>query len=129
MLKNLRSLTKRDATTKLKALRALKTYFSEASADVCAEALPSCLFYFRTVMLDNNRSVRLDATQLLSVLVTQAGRNVAPHLKDLMGPWYLAMCDPYSEAASAAQRAFEVCVCSCASRSPSCNLQQNMRAV
>ncbi len=33
-------------------------------------------------------------------------RNLAPHLKGLMGPWLVAQSDSYAPAASAAQNAF-----------------------
>ena len=42
----------------------------------------------------------------MSTLVKKAGRNVAPYLKTMMGPWLLNQCDTYPTVASSAQLAF-----------------------
>jgi len=36
-------------------------------------------------------------------------RDLAPHLKTLMGPWWFAQFDPASEVSQAAKRSLQVC--------------------
>lgn len=49
-----------------------------------------------------------EATQEAMIqLVKRVGRNLAPHLKSLMGVWLCAQFDSYATVASAAQHAFK----------------------
>ena len=50
--------------------------------------------------------MRETAQVAMSTLVKKAGRNVAPYLKAMMGPWLMNQCDTYPTVASAAQLAF-----------------------
>lgn len=45
---------------------------------------------------------------MLSLVVQNAGRNTAPHLKELLGPLCLAMQDMYPEARAHAVQLFQV---------------------
>ncbi len=36
-----------------------------------------------------------------------AGRQAAPHLKPLLGPWWMAQFDPHADVAAAARAAFQ----------------------
>lgn len=45
--------------------------------------------------------------QAFEQLVLRVRRNLAPHLKGLMGSWLVAQCDAYAPAASAATAAFQ----------------------
>ena len=55
---------------------------------------------------DHDKRVR-EATQLtFQQLVEQVKRNLAPHLRTLMGPWLLAQCDTYPAARMNARAAF-----------------------
>ena len=55
---------------------------------------------------DHERRVR-EAIQLShKELVSQVGRDMAPYLKTIVGPWLVARGDPYGPAASAASAAF-----------------------
>ena len=105
---SLKRLTKRDTSTKLKALKTLNTRLYDVSQDGCAELLPSWLFHYKKLVMDNTRSVRLEAVQVLAVIVSKAGKHTAPHVKELIGPWWLAASDPYADAASAATASFKV---------------------
>ena len=56
---------------------------------------------------DHDRRVR-EASQLaMHELVLRVKRNLAPHLKQLMGAWLISQQDPYAPAASAARAAFQ----------------------
>lgn len=43
----------------------------------------------------------------MNTLVLRMRKNLAPHLKSLMGAWLLSQCDTYPTVASAAQQAFQ----------------------
>ena len=40
-------------------------------------------------------------------MVLRVRKNIAPHLKSLMGPWIVGQCDVYPPAASAAKASFQ----------------------
>lgn len=49
-----------------------------------------------------------DVTQsAMNTLVLRMRKNLAPHLKNLMGAWLLSQCDTYPTVATAAQQAFQ----------------------
>jgi E3 ubiquitin-protein ligase listerin len=104
----LKRLTKRDVNTKIKALQALISLIADSTPDACTLLLPGWLFVFKRLVHDNNRTIRLTTLQVLAAIVKQAGRKVAPHLKELIGPWWLSMSDPFPEAASQAAASFHV---------------------
>ncbi|XP_056016029.1 E3 ubiquitin-protein ligase listerin-like isoform X2 [Ostrea edulis] len=57
--------------------------------------------------LDVDHRVR-DVTQsAMNTLVLRMRKNLAPHLKNLMGAWLLSQCDTYPTVATAAQQAFQ----------------------
>ena len=56
---------------------------------------------------DQDRRVREAAQHALHQLCLRARRDLAPHLRALMGAWMLAYCDPYAPAASASRAAFQ----------------------
>ncbi len=99
----LRHLSKRDPVTKLKALQALKALIPERSAADLAPALPPWLYVYKKLIMDLSRTVRAEASQVMSLLAVAVGKQIAPHLKSLMGAWWLAQFDPYSEASAAAR--------------------------
>ncbi|KXZ44895.1 hypothetical protein GPECTOR_61g848 [Gonium pectorale] len=78
---------------------------SRSTADLLT-ALPPWIYMYRRLILDPSRAVRSDAAATLSVLLASLGKAIAPHLKALMGPWWLAMYDPYGDAAAASRAAF-----------------------
>lgn len=104
----LKHVTKRDEVTKIKALNTLLTKFKQLQPEDAAELLPAWLFAFKRVSVDNARAVRLGGNRALSQIVEQAGRKIAPHLKDLMGCWWLALHDTYPEARQVALTSFHV---------------------
>eukprot|EP00892_Ulva_mutabilis_P010612 jgi/Ulvmu1/7923/UM004_0155.1 len=105
----LKHVTKRDENTKIKALQLLHTKFSVLEGESAADLVPAWLFAYKRVSLDNARTVRLAGARALSRIVQQAGRKLAPHLRELMGCWWLAMHDTYAEARQEAWIAFEAC--------------------
>ncbi len=86
------------------------------SADQVAAALPAWIHCYRRLSLDPSRAVRSEAAATLSTFVTVAGKATAPHLRSLMGPWWLAQQDPYAEAAMQSRAAFAAAFSGSASR-------------
>ncbi|KAI0243654.1 hypothetical protein L0F63_002978, partial [Massospora cicadina] len=97
-----KKLAKRNSTTKLKALDELLGILKTADGE-------DLRIFFRPGKLsaDLERRIRLVANQILGDTVTKVGKQVAPHLKALMGPWLLSLHDPSKDVAAVASSAFE----------------------
>lgn len=102
-------LSKKDDSTKIKALNNLQSRVKDFSSEDAGEFVPPWLFSFKKLCTDNSRSVRAGAAKVLALVVQKAGKNAAPHLKELLGPLLLAMQDMYPEAGDQAVGLFEVC--------------------
>nr|ADF43172.1 294687m [Chlamydomonas reinhardtii] len=102
----LRHLSKKDATTKTKALQNLRALLPSRSTDQVAAALPAWTQCYRRLVLDASRAVRSEAAATLAAFLTAAGKATAPHLRSLMGPWWLAQHDPHADAAAQSRAAF-----------------------
>lgn len=57
---------------------------------------------------DMEHRVREGAHAAHRAVVASVGRNIAPHLKQLAGPWFTGQYDTYAPAASTATLAFQV---------------------
>ncbi|KAI8472755.1 MAG: hypothetical protein J3K34DRAFT_384103, partial [Monoraphidium minutum] len=100
----LRHLSKKDATTKLKALQALRELATSKSSPELAAALAPWAYHFKRLMMDPAKSVRSEACATMGALAGAVGKQLAPHLKSLLPPWWLAAFDPYADVAAAARR-------------------------
>jgi hypothetical protein len=78
---------------------------SRSPAEVAA-ALPAWLAAYRLLVMDASRAVRAEAAGTLGEVLRRAGRAVAPHLRPLAGPLWLAQHDPHAPAAAASRAAF-----------------------
>ncbi|KAG5190249.1 hypothetical protein JKP88DRAFT_175802, partial [Tribonema minus] len=117
-------LTKKDPTTKLKALSQLQNLCSAAAS--AAEApqrgtppqqehlhhhqafltpddviglVPHWVYIYARLALDNDRRVRESANATLSHVAAANRKAVVPFLRQLLGPWWICMADPASEVA------------------------------
>ncbi|KAK7372192.1 hypothetical protein VNO80_05564 [Phaseolus coccineus] len=104
---HLKRLGRKDPTTKLKALTALSMLLQEKSAKEIILIVPQWAFEYKRLLLDYNREVRRATHDTMTALVTSVGRDLALHLKTLMGPWWFAQFDPVSEVSLAAKRSFQ----------------------
>ncbi|XP_067896603.1 E3 ubiquitin-protein ligase listerin isoform X2 [Heterodontus francisci] len=104
----LRKMSKRDATTKLKALQEFGTMCKEKHPGNITGVLPYWSRIYCKISLDHDRRVREAVQQAFEPLILQVKRNLAPYLKSIMGHWLIAQCDTYNPAASAAKVAFQV---------------------
>ncbi|CAH2219322.1 E3 ubiquitin- ligase listerin [Pelobates cultripes] len=103
----LRKLSKRDVTTKLKAMQEFGAMCKEREVTTVRGVLPYWPRNYCKISLDHDRRVREATQQAFEQLILKVKKYLAPHLKSLMGYWLLAQCDTYSPAASAAKVAFE----------------------
>ncbi|XP_053312775.1 E3 ubiquitin-protein ligase listerin [Spea bombifrons] len=103
----LRKLSKRDVTTKLKAMQEFGTMCREREMETVRGVLPYWPRIYCKISLDLDRRVREATQQSFEQLILKVKKYLAPHLKNVMGFWLLAQCDTYSPAASAARVAFE----------------------
>ncbi|XP_042045298.1 E3 ubiquitin-protein ligase listerin-like [Salvia splendens] len=65
-------------------------------------------FEYKKLLLDYNREVRRATHDTMTNLVTVVGRDLAPHLKPLIGPWWFSQFDSIYEVSQAAKRSFQV---------------------
>ncbi|XP_068000577.1 E3 ubiquitin-protein ligase listerin [Melanerpes formicivorus] len=103
----LRKLSKRDITTKLKAMQEFGTMCKEREAEVVKGVLPYWPRIYCKISLDHDRRVREATQQSFEQLILKVKKHLAPYLKSIMGYWLIAQCDTYSPAASASKVAFE----------------------
>ncbi|GLT26789.1 hypothetical protein SLA2020_018310 [Shorea laevis] len=104
---HLKRLARKDPTTKLKALTSLSELFKQKSAKELTSIIPQWTFEYKKLLLDYNREVRRATQETMTNLVTAVGRDLAPHLKSLMGPWWFSQFDPNPEVSQAAKRSLQ----------------------
>ena len=120
----MRKMSKKDATTKLKALQEFIEFVNEnsqtdndsedASKDNVAgpdlESIKATLPFWPRLYCklsnDNDRRVREYAHKAHLKLSTTVGRDLAPHLRSIAAAWFLGRFDCHPPAASAANEAF-----------------------
>lgn len=117
----LKGLTKRDSNTKLRSLQSLDALVGTKDESQVSDLLPPWIYVYKRLALDNNRTVRARAASTFSKICGKVGRKLAPHLKSVMGVWWLAMSDPDAEASRTAHSAFEV---RCPHKAPPSAFQQ-----
>ncbi|XP_045140592.1 E3 ubiquitin-protein ligase listerin [Echinops telfairi] len=103
----LRKLSKKDVTTKLKAMQEFGIMCSERDTEIVKGVLPYWPRIFCKISLDHDRRVREATQQAFEKLILKVKKHLAPYLKSLMGYWLMAQCDTYTPAACAAKDAFE----------------------
>ncbi|XP_069328511.1 E3 ubiquitin-protein ligase listerin isoform X2 [Eulemur rufifrons] len=103
----LRKLSKKDVTTKLKAMQEFGIMCTERDTEIVKGVLPYWPRIFCKISLDHDRRVREATQQAFEKLILKVKKQLAPYLKSLMGYWLMAQCDTYTPAAFAAKDAFE----------------------
>ncbi|XP_074070053.1 E3 ubiquitin-protein ligase listerin isoform X2 [Macrotis lagotis] len=103
----LRKLSKKDVTTKLKAMQEFGTMCDERETEIVKGVLPYWPRIYSKISLDFDRRVREATQQAFEKLILKVKKHLAPNLKSLMGYWLMAQCDTYAPAAIAAKLAFQ----------------------
>ncbi|XP_036139185.1 uncharacterized protein LOC105831366 isoform X2 [Monomorium pharaonis] len=102
----LKKMSKKDATTKYKALQEFATLCQDAELLAMEGMLPFWPRFYCVLSIDIDHRVR-EATQLAhAVVVKRAGKRIAMYLKQLAGAWFTSQYDTYPPAASAATNSF-----------------------
>ncbi|GAV58652.1 zf-RING_2 domain-containing protein [Cephalotus follicularis] len=104
---HLKRLARKDYTTKLKALASLSSLLKQRSTKDIVLIIPQWAFEYRRLLLDYNREVRQATHETMTNLVVAVGRDIAPRLKYLMGPWWFSQFDPNPEVSQAAKQSFQ----------------------
>ena len=106
----LRKMHKKDVTTKVKALQEFIELAenSDAGETTMTSVLPYWPSVYNKLATDTDRRVRELAHTALALVIKGVGRALAPHLKSLVGAWFLGQADPHTQAATAASAAWEL---------------------
>lgn len=92
----------------MQALDEFKKLCQDCDVEMLKPVLPFWPRVYSALSTDEEHRVREAAHIAHRALVTKAGRNIAPYLKQLVGSWFTGQHDTYAPAASAAQTAFQV---------------------
>ncbi|KAJ0075996.1 hypothetical protein Patl1_35096 [Pistacia atlantica] len=104
---HLKRLARKDPTTKLKALTSLSVLLKGKPGKDIVPIIPQWAFEYKRLLVDYNREVRRATHETMTNLVIAVGRDLAPHLKSLMGPWWFSQFDSNSEVSQAAKRSLQ----------------------
>ncbi|KAL5709837.1 RING-type E3 ubiquitin transferase [Ranunculus cassubicifolius] len=104
---HLKRLSRKDPTTKLKALASLSELFKQKNKEEIVQVIPQWAFEYKRLLQDYNRDVRRATQDTMNNLVITAGRGLAPYLKSLLGPWWFSQFDPVSEVSQSARRSLQ----------------------
>ncbi|XP_058066938.1 E3 ubiquitin-protein ligase listerin [Anopheles bellator] len=102
----LRKMLKKDPTTKTKALLEFTELIGSAEVEVVKAVLPFWPRIYVNLATDAEHRVRETAQQAQAAIVTRAGKNIAPFLKQFVPAWISSQYDSYAPAASSAQQSF-----------------------
>ncbi|XP_046570913.1 LOW QUALITY PROTEIN: E3 ubiquitin-protein ligase listerin-like [Haliotis rubra] len=103
----LRKLSKRDSTTKIKALQEFAGLCEEKGEECLKGVLPFWPRIYNKMSIDVDHRVREATQQAMTTLVSRVRRNIAPYLKSVMGSWLLSQCDTYPTVSTSATQAFQ----------------------
>ena len=103
-----RHLNKKDSKTKLRALKELCGLFQQCNDELLGGALSSWVLAIRRLSDDADRQVRQELWVVMQVIMTRVTKEQRrPHMKSLMGCWWLQCHDPAKEVREAACSALE----------------------
>ncbi|CAA7032335.1 unnamed protein product [Microthlaspi erraticum] len=104
---HLQRLSRKDPTTKIKALASLSELLKQKKGKELLPVIPQWTFEYKKLILDYNRDVRRATHDVMTNVVTGVGRDLAPHLKSIMGPWWFSQFDMVSEVSQAAKSSLQ----------------------
>jgi E3 ubiquitin-protein ligase listerin len=103
----LKKMTKKDPTTKVKALQEFVELVAQADAIVFKALLPFWPRLYSNLATDVDHRVREMSQKAHSSVVIKAGKSIGKYLR-LLGPaWISSQYDTYAPAASAATQSFQ----------------------
>ncbi|XP_011861623.1 PREDICTED: E3 ubiquitin-protein ligase listerin-like [Vollenhovia emeryi] len=102
----LKKMSKKDATTKFKALQEFTTLCQDAELPAVEGMLPFWPRFYCALAIDIDHRVREAAQLAHAAVVARLGKGIAMYLKQLAGTWFTSQYDAYPPAASAAVNSF-----------------------
>lgn len=102
-----RKMTKKDPTTKTKALQELVELVNKSEAEVVCNILPFWPKIYCTLAVDFELRVRECTQQAHSAIASKCGKNIAPILRQVAAIWIVTQFDTYAPAASISLMSFE----------------------
>lgn len=102
-----RKMTKKDPITKVKALQEFSELTLKTDPATIKTILPFWPRLYNNLSTDVEHRVREAAQQAQAALMTQAGKNIAPYLKQIAPAWITSQYDTYAPAASIATQCFQ----------------------
>jgi hypothetical protein len=112
----LKKMSKRDATTKTKALEEFAALCEQRTAADLVPILPAFVQTFGRLSLDNDKKVREALYRAFAAILKEVKKAITVHLKVLIPDWIIHMCDPFREVSRAARNLFEATFASPAKR-------------
>lgn len=103
-----RKMTKKDPITKVKAIEEFNELLSKTKLNTIKSILPFWPRLYNNLSTDVEHRVREAAQQAQLTLMKQAGKNIAPYLKQITPPWITSQYDTYAPAASIAVQSFQM---------------------
>ncbi|KAI9801446.1 MAG: hypothetical protein M1833_002678 [Piccolia ochrophora] len=105
-----KNLSKKDATTKAKALEELQSYIGPVAEGESAGpedgVLEAWIKLYPRTSIDSSRRVRQLAHTLQGQIASASGKRIAKHMPAVIGPWLAGLYDNDRPVAAAAQDAF-----------------------
>ncbi|XP_011257020.1 uncharacterized protein LOC105251738 [Camponotus floridanus] len=102
----LKKMSKKDATTKYKALQEFATLCQEAELSIIESVLSFWPRLYCTLSIDIDHRVREAAQLAHAAVAKRVGKGIVIYLKQLIGAWFISQYDTYPPAASAAINSF-----------------------
>lgn len=103
----LRKMSKKDPTTKIKALKEFTDLVNQSEVDAVLTTLPFFPKIYVALSCDVDARVRENSQSALAAIVNKAGKKLAPILKQLFPAWVCSQYDTHPTAASIATNCFE----------------------
>uniref|UniRef100_A0A1Y1KK52 E3 ubiquitin-protein ligase listerin n=1 Tax=Photinus pyralis TaxID=7054 RepID=A0A1Y1KK52_PHOPY len=103
----LKKMSKKDATTKSKALQEFTELIKTSDIEAVIAVLPFWPRLYCVLATDTDHKVREGTHIAHHQVVLKSKRNLAPYLKQFAGPWFTSQYDTYAPAASAATKSFQ----------------------
>lgn len=103
-----RKMTKKDPITKVKAIEEFNELLSKTKLNTIKSILPFWPRLYNNLSTDVEHRVREAAQQAQLTLMKQAGKNIAPYLKQITPAWITSQYDTYAPAASIAVQSFQL---------------------
>lgn len=100
-------MTKKDPVTKVKALQEFCELILKTESNIIKTILPFWPRLYNTLSTDVEHRVREATQQAHAALTSQAGKNIAPYLKQIAPAWIISQYDTYAPAASVAAQCFQ----------------------